>query len=251
MKAPWYRTTVKIANTFFEGEDDYDKYDRRENMVGYNFEHMFDNGWSVRQKLRYLHTKVELNQVYAAGWLNESELNRGYSGSDEKMNAITLDNQLDGSVDTWAVNHRLLLGIDYQDRSNNTTGYYGAFPAIDAFNPVYGAKPDYITMYSREKHKLRQTGYYLQDQMSWERWRFTSAGATTRSACRISISSIKRAAIWIRTTSAPAPRCCICSITGCPVHQLLHRLYAHQLRRRKRQRAGSDERQAVGSRAEV
>ncbi len=52
----------KISNTFFEGEDDYDKYDRRENMVGYNIEHLFDSGWSVRQKLRYLHTKVELNQ---------------------------------------------------------------------------------------------------------------------------------------------------------------------------------------------
>lgn len=178
----------KIANTFFEGEDDYDKYDRRENMVGYNFEHMFDNGWSVRQKLRYLHTKVELNQVYAAGWLNESELNRGYSGSDEKMNAITLDNQLDGSVDTWAVNHRLLMGIDYQDRSNDTTGYYGAFPAIDAFNPVYGAKPDYVTMYSREKHKLRQTGYYLQDQMSWERWRFTLGGRYDQ----VSVSNIDK-----------------------------------------------------------
>ena len=178
----------KIANTFFEGEDDYDKYDRRENMVGYNFEHLFDNGWSVRQKLRYLHTKVELNQVYAAGWLNESELNRGYSGSDEKMNAITLDNQLDGSVDTWAVNHRLLMGIDYQDRSNDTTGYYGAFPAIDAFNPVYGAKPDYITMYSREKHKLRQTGYYLQDQMSWERWRFTLGGRYDQ----VSVSNIDK-----------------------------------------------------------
>ena len=178
----------KIANTFFEGEDDYDKYDRRENMVGYNFEHLFDNGWSVRQKLRYLHTKVELSQVYAAGWLNESELNRGYSGSDEKMNAITLDNQLDGSVDTWAVNHRLLMGIDYQDRSNDTTGYYGAFPAIDAFNPVYGAKPDYITMYSREKHKLRQTGYYLQDQMSWERWRLTLGGRYDQ----VSVSNIDK-----------------------------------------------------------
>ena len=141
----------KISNTFYEGEDDYDKYDRRENMVGYNIEHMFDSGWSVRQKLRYLHTDVELNQVYAAGWLNETELNRGYSGSDEKMSAITLDNQLDGSFDTWQVNHRLLVGIDYQDRSNNTTGYYGAFPAIDAFNPVYGADPDYITQYSSEK----------------------------------------------------------------------------------------------------
>ena len=178
----------KISNTFYEGEDDYDKYDRRENMVGYNIEHMFDSGWSVRQKLRYLHTDVELNQVYAAGWLNETELNRGYSGSDEKMSAITLDNQLDGSFDTWQVNHRLLVGIDYQDRSNNTTGYYGAFPPIDAFNPVYGAKPDYIDMYAREKHKLRQTGYYLQDQMSWDRFRITLGGRYDQ----VSISNIDK-----------------------------------------------------------
>lgn len=178
----------KISNTFYEGEDDYDKYDRRENMVGYNIEHMFDSGWSVRQKLRYLHTDVELNQVYAAGWLNETELNRGYSGSDENMSAITLDNQLDGSFDTWQVNHRLLVGIDYQDRSNNTTGYYGAFPPIDAFNPVYGAKPDYINMYAREKHKLRQTGYYLQDQMSWDRFRITLGGRYDQ----VSISNIDK-----------------------------------------------------------
>ncbi len=178
----------KISNTFYEGEDDYDKYDRRENMVGYNIEHMFDSGWSVRQKLRYLHTDVELNQVYAAGWLNETELNRGYSGSDENMSAITLDSQLDGSFDTWQVNHRLLVGIDYQDRSNNTTGYYGAFPPIDAFNPVYGAKPDYINMYAREKHKLRQTGYYLQDQMSWDRFRITLGGRYDQ----VSISNIDK-----------------------------------------------------------
>ncbi|XWJ91742.1 ferrioxamine B receptor FoxA [Phytobacter ursingii] len=166
----------KISNTFYEGEDDYDKYDRRENMVGYNFEHAFDSGWSVRQKLRYLHTKVNLNQVYAAGWLNDTELNRGYSGSDEKMNAITLDNQLDGSVETGPVNHRLLMGVDYQRRSNNVAGYYGAFPAIDAFNPVYGAGPDYITQYSSEKHKLEQTGIYVQDQMSLNKWRLTLGG---------------------------------------------------------------------------
>ncbi len=166
----------KISNTFYEGEDDYDKYDRRENMVGYNFEHAFDSGWSVRQKLRYLHTKVNLNQVYAAGWLNDTELNRGYSGSDEKMNAITLDNQLDGSVETGPVNHRLLVGVDYQRRSNNTKGYYGAFPAIDAFNPVYGADPDYIVQYSSEKHKLEQTGIYVQDQMSLNNWRLTLGG---------------------------------------------------------------------------
>jgi iron complex outermembrane receptor protein len=178
----------KISNTFFEGEDDYDKYDRRENMVGYNVEHLFDGGWTLRQKLRYLHTKVTLNQVYAAGWLNETELNRGYSGSDEKMNAITVDNQLDGSVDIGEVNHRLLLGIDYQDRSNHTASYAGAFPPIDAFNPVYGAQPIAIAQYAREQHKLRQTGYYLQDQIAWERWRLTLGGRYDQ----VSISNIDK-----------------------------------------------------------
>ncbi|MEQ4453837.1 TonB-dependent siderophore receptor [Kosakonia sp. YIM B13605] len=166
----------KISNTFFEGEDDYDKYDRRENMVGYNVEHAFDSGWSVRQKLRYLHTTVDLNQVYAAGWLNDTELNRGYSGSDESLSAVTLDNQIDGSIDTGIINHRLLFGVDYQRRSNNVTASYGSFPAIDAFHPVYGADPLSISVYSREKHKLEQTGIYAQDQMSLDRWRLTLGG---------------------------------------------------------------------------
>ncbi|WP_200553257.1 TonB-dependent siderophore receptor [Kosakonia sp. LAM2021] len=166
----------KISNTFFEGEDDYDKYDRRENMVGYNVEHAFDSGWSVRQKLRYLHTTVDLNQVYASGWLNDSELNRGYSGSDESLSAVTLDNQIDGSIDTGVINHRLLFGVDYQRRSNNVTASYGSFPAIDAFHPVYGADPLSISVYSREKHKLEQTGIYAQDQMSLDRWRLTLGG---------------------------------------------------------------------------
>ncbi|AMO50725.1 TonB-dependent siderophore receptor [Enterobacter sp. FY-07] len=166
----------KISNTFFEGEDKYDKYDRRENMVGYNVEHAFDSGWSVRQKLRYLRTNVDLNQVYAAGWLNDSELNRGYSGSDESLSAITLDNQIDGSIDTGMINHRVLLGVDYQRRNNDVTASYGSFPAIDAFSPVYGADPLSITVYSREKHKLEQTGIYVQDQMSLDRWRLTLGG---------------------------------------------------------------------------
>lgn len=166
----------KISNNFFEGEDDYDKYDRRENMVGYSIEHAFDSGWSARQKLRYLRTKVDLNQVYASGWANDTDLNRGYSGSNESMSAITVDNQLDGSVDTGAINHRLLFGVDYQRRSNNTNGFSGSVTAINAFNPIYGADVTSITRYASEKHKLEQTGIYAQDQLSWDRWRLTLGG---------------------------------------------------------------------------
>lgn len=103
------------------------------------------------------------------------------------MSAITLDNQLDGSFDTagkppFAGGDRL---------SGSQQQYYRLlrrFPPIDAFNPVYGAKPDYIDMYAREKHKLRQTGYYLQDQMSWDRWRITLGGRYDQ----VSVSNIDK-----------------------------------------------------------
>lgn len=171
----------KISSGFFEGEDDYDKYDRRENMVGYNIEHAFDSGWSARQKLRYLHTKVELNQVWSGGWINDTDLSRGYAGSDESLSAITIDNQLDGSVDTGDINHRLLVGVDYQRRSNNTNSYSGDFAPINAFKPVYGAQPlAPFSRYASEKHKLDQTGVYAQDQLSWDRWRLTLGGRYDR-----------------------------------------------------------------------
>ncbi|QTF06923.1 TonB-dependent siderophore receptor [Brenneria izadpanahii] len=170
----------KISNNFYEGEENYEKYDRKQNMVGYNFEHAFDNGWSVRQKLRYLKSKVRLDQVYAYGWSSGDSLYRYYSGSREALSALTLDNQLDGSFDTGSVNHRLLAGIDYQQRHNDVDWPSGAFPDIDAFNPVYGALPTIMYPPTLEKHKLQQTGLYVQDQMSWERWRFTLGGRHDR-----------------------------------------------------------------------
>lgn len=141
------------------------------------------------------------------------------------MSAIALDNQLDGSVDTGAINHRLLVGIDYQDRSNHTTGYYGAFPPIDAFNPVYGAQPDYITLYSRENiscgrpdtiYRIRCHG--IAGALRW-------AVVTIGSACLTSTNFMIHAAISIKTTSVPVLRCFICStMASPPISVILPRL---------------------------
>lgn len=196
----------KISNTFFEGEDDYDKYDRRENMVGYNIEHLFDNGWSVRQKLRYLHTKVTLNQVYAAGWLNETALNRGYSGSGEKMSAIALDNQLDGSVDTgrliivcwWGSIIRIaviiLLAIMARFRRLTLSTLFMALSRITlrciAVKNISCGRPDTI-------YRIRCHG--IAGALRW-------AVVTIGSACLTSTNFMIHAAISIKTTSAPVLR---------------------------------------------
>ncbi len=88
---------------------------------------------------------MTLNQVCAAGWLNETALsNRGcwFRLRGENV-GYRADNQpSDGSVDAGrAINHRLLVGIDYQIAVIKAYWLLAAFPPIDAFNPVYGAQP--------------------------------------------------------------------------------------------------------------
>lgn len=135
------RNGQKIDNTFFEGEPDYDLFRRDMTMVGYDLEHRINRNWSALQKARYLDSDVELKQVYAYGWASATELNRYYSGGDEDLQALTVDNQIQGELTTGAVDHTVLVGVDYQQRENDVVWPSGAFPAIDAFNPEYGADP--------------------------------------------------------------------------------------------------------------
>lgn len=164
------RNGRRISNAFFEGEDTFEKFRRDQTMVGYEFEHRFNDALSARQRLRYTETDVELDQVYAFGWASATELARYYSGGDESLDALTVDNQLEARLSTGALNHTLLFGLNYQQRDNDVTWTSGAFPTIDAFNPTYGAGPSVMYPEVRQHRALEQTGVYLQDQMSYGHW---------------------------------------------------------------------------------
>ncbi|MCS2607959.1 TonB-dependent siderophore receptor [Halomonas dongshanensis] len=170
----------KISNTFFDGEPGYDAYERTQRMFGYSLEHHFNDDVTGRQLLRYLNSDVVLNQPYGFGWVSptSNELIRYYSGADESLDAWTVDNLLEARFDSGAVAHTLLVGVDYQRRENNVSWPSGAFPSLDAFNPIYGIDPSEITFYAptRERHEIEQTGVYLQDQIAVDNWRFTLGG---------------------------------------------------------------------------
>ncbi|WP_346796766.1 TonB-dependent siderophore receptor [Halomonas sp. Bachu 37] len=172
------RNGRKIANDFFDGEEDYDKFERTQRMFGYALEHRFNDDWTARQHLRYLDADVELDQVYGFGWApgSDSELVRYYAGGDESLQAWTVDNQLEATLDDGFLEHTLLLGADYQQRDNDIEWPSGAFPNIDAFNPQYGADPTAMYPPTREKHELEQVGVYLQDQIALDNWRLTLGG---------------------------------------------------------------------------
>jgi len=170
------RNGQKIDNTFFEGEPDYDLFRRDMTMVGYDLEHRINNNWSALQKARYLDSDVELKQVYAYGWATDTELLRYYSGGDEDLQAVTIDNQIQGELTTGAVDHTVLVGVDYQQRENDVVWPSGAFPNIDAFDPQYGAEPSALYPPTRNLRKQKQTGVYLQDQLAAGGWRLTLGG---------------------------------------------------------------------------
>ena len=119
-----------ISNNFFDGEADYDAYQRTQRMLGYTLEHRFNDRVSARQLLRYLNSDVTLNQVYGFGWASptSNELARYYSGSEESLQALTVDNQLEARLASGFMEHTLLLGADYQQRENEVAWPSGAFP---------------------------------------------------------------------------------------------------------------------------
>lgn len=171
------RNGREIDNTFFDGEPDYEQFSRDMAMVGYDLEHQLNSQWSVTQKFRHLSSDVAIQQVYASGWASGSstELLRGYSGGEENLEAVTVDNQIKGHLATGAVDHTLLAGLDYQQRRNDVISRYGSASAIDAFNPQYGAAP-VISTVVRNLREVRQTGAYLQDQLAIGGWRLNLGG---------------------------------------------------------------------------
>lgn len=138
----------------------------------YGATHRYDY---ARQNFRYLDSKVKLDQVYAYGWVTptSNELNRYYTGGDEKLHAFIVDNMLQAEFFTGATKHTVLMGVHYQRRKTVVDWTGGGLAPINAFNPVYGNSDiDYYspTSYLR---RLEQTGVYLQDLIEMDKWRFS------------------------------------------------------------------------------
>tara|TARA_A100001391_G_scaffold184201_1_gene151864 strand:- start:4894 stop:7200 length:2307 start_codon:yes stop_codon:yes gene_type:complete len=166
-----------IDNDFFEGEPGYEQFERTQKMLGYQLQHFLNDTWSLRQNFRYITSDVNLQQVYSYQWVgNGNQLSRFYSGADEQLDAYTVDNQARADFTTGDLSHTLLIGVDYQHRDVDAAWSDGAFPAIDAFDPVYGAAPTAIGDPVPHQRKLIQTGVYVQDQIALDQWRFSLGG---------------------------------------------------------------------------
>jgi iron complex outermembrane receptor protein len=170
-------SSYKLPTNFDEGEDS-NKISRNTKMVGYNFEHSFNDTWTVRQNLRYADLRTDYRSIYGNGYLPETQqITRGTAFSNEKLNQFAVDNQVQAKFATGAVDHTLLMGGDYQRTRNDIDAAFGSAAPISAINPQYGNDAVIGTPFPYQYlNRQEQTGLYSQDQMEWNRWVLTLGG---------------------------------------------------------------------------
>ncbi|MBP1853027.1 TonB-dependent siderophore receptor [Rhizobium halophytocola] len=184
---PYVGTVVPASFGYIDpnadfGEPDSDFSYIRQTMVGYEFEHEFDDGWKVSQNFRYGHVNRHENSPYPYGYY-DPDIDVGYleePGTTPLLQRIgfeglttvdsfSLDNQLTGKFDTGALVHDVLFGIDYRNYTLDTLQKWPAWPdsatPISPTDPVYGAPQPTNAVQLDQTLKLQQIGLYAQDQI--------------------------------------------------------------------------------------
>lgn len=188
----------RLPTDFNEGAKN-NTYSRNEKMVGYSFDHEFNDTFTVRQNLRFAQNKVSQKSVYGYGMCSDplytkdddalkaspclsipqSEWNhtltRQYVIDNEKLENFSVDTQLQSKFATGSVEHTLLTGVDFMRMRNDIDswfGYAGSVAPSDIYNLDrsdfdFGAHPDPSGPY-RVLLKQKQTGLYVQDQAQWD-----------------------------------------------------------------------------------
>ena len=196
----------RLPTDFNEGAKN-NTYSRNEKMVGYSFDHEFNDTFTVRQNLRFAQNKVSQKSVYGYGMCSDplytkdddalkaspclsipqSEWNhtltRQYVIDNEKLENFSVDTQLQSKFATGSVEHTLLTGVDFMRMRNDIDswfGYAGSVAPSDIYNLDrsdfdFGAHPNPSGPY-RVLLKQKQTGLYVQDQAQWDKVLVTLGG---------------------------------------------------------------------------
>lgn len=154
------------------------RWKRTNTTVGYELEHRLSDTWQLRQNLRYGDLDREGTDVFNLGLRADGRhIGRAVSPRVAEWRGITLDTHAQANFSTGAVAHTALLGVDYSRAKLSFTrrNANAVMPDLDLFNPVYAPQPLAPNAAPFEDETpSKQLGFYLQDQLKWQRWVLTA-----------------------------------------------------------------------------
>ncbi|EIC86444.1 ferrichrome porin FhuA [Serratia sp. M24T3] len=165
----------KLPTDFNDGEAG-NKMSRNQKMIGYSFDHQFNDTWTVRQNLRYTKLQTQYIGFYGNGYTAPATLNRAYVQSNENLSNFDVDTQAQAKFATGAVDHTLLMGVDYMRMRNDIDADYGTASNLNLLAPQYGNDKTDLYYAYHILNRQEQTGFYAQDQAEWNHWILTAGG---------------------------------------------------------------------------
>jgi iron complex outermembrane receptor protein len=165
------------------GDPTFNRFDQEQFRVGYQFEHRFNEMFTVRQGLRYGEVDLDyryllpLNGIPLIEGSTTKELNRESRAVREATKSFTVDNQLETKAFTGAIRHTFITGLDYQLFQLDSTTLKGKAPSLNSLDPVYGQPVQTPTNLDQSAEQdASQTGIYVQDQAKLDNWILTMGG---------------------------------------------------------------------------
>lgn len=182
---PWSGTVLSNPNGHvptnrFVSEPGFDENDTEMLNLGWLIEHCLDDQWTFRQNLRYLHYTLDLQQLYPNIYGATPDSTDPFLDPQKRVVPRAIwaqylttrgwqsDQNFEGLFSHGRFEHRLLVGFDYSRYRQEQSTFFGFGEPLDLYDPVYTGVADFEPFDSPDLVQ-RQTGFYLQDQITFDR----------------------------------------------------------------------------------
>lgn len=196
----------KLPKHYFQGDPDYDSFSRTIKTIGWEFEHRFNDTWKVRQNFRAgwfnSDTRQLSNNEVSADYLSVSRYAIRHLAD---VNTVEMDNQVEARFDTGAVEHTVLIGLDWRHTDSHLDyGYSYDVPDQTVYHPTYGYRIGLPAFLQHTGSEAQQTGLYVQDQMRVGRWSLLAGLRRDRATDDIDVTRLSTGAVSSTRTSDDA-----------------------------------------------
>jgi iron complex outermembrane recepter protein len=207
---PWAGTMTPAPNgTFFDdslfyGEPGWDRYNTRNESLTLLANHQISDAWSVDATARYSSGKGDYKQAWPAfiggdryvrnpdgSLYRDGMVPRTFYDFVGESDQLAVDVRARATLQTGALAHKVLFGVQYQEVKGDNTRFYAFAPGYDfgtglpdatigdeywinLFDPVYGNIPPQAVLdpfrLNDRPSVTEDVGFYVHDHMTFGNW---------------------------------------------------------------------------------
>ncbi|MDD9726824.1 TonB-dependent siderophore receptor [Roseovarius sp. SK2] len=154
--AAYFNPAPGVASETYNGDPAYNTFDNEQYRIGYEIAHELTDTVTLRQKMRYSEVDSELRYsgLYDFGG---GAIGRGWGKYLENQSNFSVDNTIEAELETGALTHQFVAGLDYTRSEFDAFSTFGfaSAAAVEATPAPYSQGQD-----------IEQTGIYVHDQIT-------------------------------------------------------------------------------------